>query len=238
MLLGATNFALYAGLLARSGPFRPQLAEVATLIGILAVATTLVGASLLWSANAPSIGSSLRLAAFQVASLGTATGLTTVDVSIWNHFALVLLLFLVFVGGCGGSTAGGIKVIRVALLAQIAWHELRRQVQPRRVAVLRLGGRVFPESMRAQVLAFLLLYVLVFVVASLAVAGVGVDFQSALGTVAATLNTVGPSVGPTEYADLPEVGRLLLSATMLVGRLEVLTVVVLLVPALWRRHPR
>lgn len=238
MLLGATNFALYAGVLARAGPHRPQLAEVATLVGILAGVTLLIGASLLWAADAPSIGSSLRLAAFQVVSLGTASGLTTTDLSGWNHFALLLILFPVFVGGCAGSTAGGLKVIRVALLAQIAWHALRRQVQPRRVAVLRLGGRVFPESMRGEVPAFLLLYLLVFAVASVGMGGLGVDFQSAIGTVAATLNTVGPSVGSTEYADLPEAGRLLLSACMLVGRLEVLTVLVLLVPALWRRQPR
>jgi len=238
MLLGATNFALYAGVLARAGPHRPQLAEVATLVGVLAGVTLLIGASLLWAADAPSIGSSLRLAAFQVVSLGTATGLTTTDFSGWNHFALLLILFLVFVGGCAGSTAGGLKVIRVTLLAQIAWHALRRQVQPRRVAVLRLGGRVFPESMSREVPAFLLLYLLVFAVASVGMGGLGVDFQSAIGTVAATLNTVGPSVGSTEYADLPEAGRLLLSACMLVGRLEVLTVLVLLVPVLWRRQPR
>ncbi|MDP8944033.1 MAG: TrkH family potassium uptake protein, partial [Actinomycetota bacterium] len=238
MVLGATNFALYVGVLARSGPYRPQLAEVATLLAILAGATIVVATSLFWAANSPDFGSALRLAAFQVVSLGTATGFTTADLSGWNHFALVLMLFLVFVGGCAGSTAGGLKVIRVALLAQIAWQELRRQVQPRRVAVLRLGGRVFPETMRGEVLAFLLLYLLVFVVASAGMAGLGVDFQSALGTVAAALNTVGPSVGPTEYADVPEAGRLLLSATMLVGRLEVLTVLVLLVPALWRQRPR
>ena len=238
MLLGATNFALYAGVLARAGPLRPQIVEVATLVGILAGVTVLVGASLLWAANAPSIGSSLRLAAFQVVSLGTTTGLTTADVSAWNHFAFLLVLLLVFVGGCAGSTAGGLKVIRVALLARIAWHALRRQVQPRRVAVLRLGGRVFPERMREEVLAFLLLYLLVFVVASVGIAALGVDFQSAIGTVAAALNNVGTSLGPTEFADVPEAGRLLLSACMLVGRLEVLTVLVLLVPALWRRHPR
>jgi len=238
MLLGATNFALYAGVLARAGPHRPQLAEVGTLVGILAGVTLLVGASLVWAADTPSIGASLRLAAFQIVSLGTATGLTTTDFSTWNDFALLLILVLVFVGGCAGSTAGGLKVVRVVLLAQIAWHALRRQVQPRRVAVLRLGGRVFPEGLRGEVPTFLVLYLLVFIVASVGMAGLGVDFQSAIGTVAATLNTVGPSIGPTGYADVPEAGRLLLSACMLVGRLEILTVLVLLVPALWRRHPR
>jgi trk system potassium uptake protein len=137
-----------------------------------------------------------------------------------------------FVGGCAGSTAGGMKVIRIILLGRIAEQEVTRQLQPSSVKVLRLGGRPFPEQVRAAVLSFGLIYALVFVVGSFALAMTGVDLATAISGTSATLNVIGPGLGDVGAVDnfraIPAGGRAVGIVLMLIGRLEVFTVVALL----------
>jgi trk system potassium uptake protein TrkH len=143
-----------------------------------------------------------------------------------------------FVGGCAGSTAGGMKVIRVMLLAKAAGQEVQHQLQPRAVQVLRVRGRVFPESVRRGVFAFFGLYTAVFVAGTLAMAAVGLDPVTAASSSASALNIIGPALGDVgaseNFTAVPDSGRWILSGLMLVGRLEVFTVLVLLTPAFWR----
>jgi trk system potassium uptake protein len=173
-----------------------------------------------------------RQAAFSVTSITTTTGYTTADFDTWNEFARLGLVVLMFVGGCAGSTAGGMKVIRIILLGRIAEQEVTRQLQPSSVQVLRLGGRPFPEQVRAAVLSFSLIYALVFVVGSLALAMTGVDLATAISGTSATLNVIGPGLGDVGAVDnfraIPAGGRAVGIALMLIGRLEVFTVVALL----------
>ena len=231
MALAAINFAFYWRAI-RGGPLRPQFAEVRAFLVILVVAIAAVAASLLIADNVTGVSEAIRQAAFSVTSITTTTGYTTADFDTWNEFARLGLLVLMFVGGCAGSTAGGMKVIRVILLGRIAEQEVTRQLQPSSVQVLRLGGRPFPELVRAAVLSFALIYALVFLVGAFALAMTGVDLATAISGTSATLNVIGPGLGDVGAVDnftaVPAGGRAVGLVLMLIGRLEVFTVVALL----------
>jgi trk system potassium uptake protein TrkH len=238
MTAGGVNFAFYWLALRGRDRLWPQAAEVRAYLLIIAGATVAVTAALMLAEHTDRLGTSLRSSAFAVVSVITSTGYTTVDFDEFPDFARVALLLLMFVGGCAGSTAGGMKVIRIMLLGKAAAQEVQRQLQPSAVQVLRLRGRVYPEAVRRGVFAFFGLYVTVFAVGTLSMAAAGLDPVSAAASVSATLNVIGPGlgdVGATEnFAAVPESGRWILSTLMLIGRLEVFTVLVLLTPAFWR----
>jgi trk system potassium uptake protein TrkH len=144
------------------------------------------------------------------------------------------LVVLMVIGGCAGSTAGGVKVVRTLLLSKSGWQEMKRQVQPSVVQVLRLGGRPFSEEIRRAVFSFFLLYVLIFVAGSLALAASGLDPVTAISGTAATLNMVGPGLGEVgaheSFEAFSPFARFVGALLMLAGRLEIFTVVALLVP--------
>jgi trk system potassium uptake protein TrkH len=231
MTLAAVNFAFYWRAI-KGGPLWPQLAEIRAFLGVLIVAIVAVTISLLIADDVSGVARATRDAAFSVVSITTTTGYTTADFDDWNEFARLALLVLMFVGGCAGSTAGGMKVIRIVLLGRIARQEVDRQLQPSSVQVLRLGGRPFPEQVRAAVLGFALIYALVFLAGSFAIAMTGVDLATAISGTSATLNVIGPGLGDVgavdNFAAIPEGGRAVAIVLMLIGRLEVFTVVALL----------
>lgn len=231
MAAGAVNFAVYWRAI-RGGPLRPQLAEVRAFLVVLVAAIAAVAISLLAADNVDGAAEAVRQSAFTVTSIATSTGYTIADFDAWNEFARLGLLALMFVGGCAGSTAGGMKVIRVLLLGRIAGQEIERQLQPTEVQVLRLGGRPFPEVLRAAVLSFALIYALVFVAGCFALATTGVDLATAVSGTSATLNIIGPGLGDVgavdNFAAIPAGGRVVAIVLMLIGRLEVFTVVALL----------
>ncbi|HEV2060077.1 MAG TPA: TrkH family potassium uptake protein [Solirubrobacteraceae bacterium] len=239
MIAGGVNFAFYWRAMRGRSSIWPQAAEVRAYLLIILGATAAMTATLLLGDDAVGVAESLRAAAFTAVTIGTTTGYTTVDFDVWPDFARIMVLVLMFVGGCAGSTAGSMKVIRVMLLGKAAAQELQRQLQPKAVQVLRTRGRVFSEEVRRGVFAFFAIYLAVFAAGTLAMAASGLDPMTAVGSTAATLNTIGPGlgdVGATEsFAAVPEGGRWILSALMLIGRLEIFTVLVLLTPAFWRR---
>lgn len=239
MVAAGVNFAFYWRAL-RGGGIWPQFAEVRAYLLILAGSIGIVTLSLAVASGDPHGWSGLRHAAFSVTSVMTNTGYTTVDFDGWNDYARSHLLLVMFLGGCAGSTAGGLKIIRVVLLAKSVGQEIERQLSPKRVQVLRSGGRVFSEEIRRGVLSFTAIYAVVAVVGTLLMTASGLDIISALSSVAATLNLVGPGlnkVGAAEnFGQVSDGGLWILSAMMLIGRLEVFTVLVLLTPAFWRRH--
>ncbi|MGI8632341.1 MAG: TrkH family potassium uptake protein [Solirubrobacterales bacterium] len=239
MALSGINFAFYWKAVTGKGLF-PQFAEVRVYLSILAVATLVVATSLVVSDHVNSIGQGLRESAFTVTSLMTTTGYTTADYDVWNDFVRLGLIILMFVGACAGSTTGGMKVIRVVLLAKSAAQEVRRQLQPARVSILRLGGKTFGDGVREGLLGFFFIYVMVFIVATMLLLALGLDMISAFSAVAATLNVIGPGleqVGASEsFQAVPDAGKWVLSACMLIGRLEVFTVIALLAPSFWRRR--
>ena len=237
MIAGGVNFAFYWRAM-RGARIWPQAAEVRAYLVILAGSTVFLTASLLIADDVGGFWESLRAGAFSAASIVSSTGFVTDDFDSFNDFARVSLLLLMFVGGCAGSTAGGMKVIRVLLLAKTAVHEVQRQLRPTAVQVLRTRGRVYSEEVRRGVLGFFFIYVTVTVIGALALLAAGLDLVSGVSGAIATVNIVGVAIGPlgpTEsYALVSDGGRAILCVLMLVGRLEVFTVLVLFTPAFWR----
>ena len=238
MVAGAINFSFYWAAIRGRDRLWPQAAEVRAFLLILLAAGAVVTGSLLLAEEGRGVAETVRGAAFSVVTAVTGTGYTTVDFDEWPDFTRLLLLGLMFVGGCAGSTAGGMKVIRVMLLGRAAVQEVQRQLQPRAVQVLRVRGRLFSEEVRRGVFAFFALYLMVFLAGTLAMAAFGLEPVTAASSVVATLNIIGPGLGDVgaseNFTAVPEGGRWVLSALMLIGRLEIFTVLVLLTPAFWR----
>ncbi len=184
------------------------------------------------------LSTAFRYAAFQVVSILTTTGFATADYEAWPPLTQVILFLCMFLGGCAGSTGGGIKCLRILLLMKHGYRELMHLVHPHAVSQVKLGGRVVPAEVLHSVWGFFILYVGLFVAFSLLMAALGVDMVTAFSSVAATLGNIGPGfglVGPAEnYAGLPSLAKWLLSMSMLLGRLEIYTVIVLLMPEFWR----
>lgn len=179
----------------------------------------------------------IRSSAFQVVSILTTTGFATADFDQWPSASKVMLVALMFVGGCAGSTGGGIKQVRFLLFFKYARLRLRTLVHPQAVGAIKLGGINVPQEVLISILGFFALYIAFFLVASLMVTALGVDIVTGTTSVIATLNNVGPGlhmVGPAHsYSDLPWLAKLILSFCMLAGRLELYTVAVLLTPDFW-----
>ena len=184
-------------------------------------------------------GFSLRVAAFQAVTILTGTGFGTHDYDQWPHFSRMLLFVVMFFGGCAGSTAGGIKIVRIVMLAKIAYWRVESTFRPKTVRVVRIGDHVIDDDTRKSVHAFFVIYICWFAIGTLFMSALGLPFESSMGAVAATLNNIGPGfgiVGPThDFSQIPAVGKLFLSLCMVLGRLELLSICVLFVPAFWRR---
>lgn len=182
---------------------------------------------------------SLRYAAFQVVSIITTTGYSIVDYDIWPDFSRWLLLILMFIGGCSGSTAGGIKVIRIYTLVKKCRLELFKLRHPQAVTQLTIGDKRISDEVSTGILTFFFLYMLVFTLAVICLTSYGLDLVSSLSAVAATLGNIGAGlelVGPmNSYLPIPDAGKYLLSGCMLMGRLEIYTVLVFLFTGLSRK---
>jgi len=182
---------------------------------------------------------SIRYAAFQTLSIISTAGFATVNYDIWPPFSRGILLVLMFIGGSAGSTAGGIKVIRIYALMKKGFQELYKLIHPRAVTSLKIGNRAVSEEVSTSILGFFFLYIIVFVVAAITLTSFGIDIVSSISAVAATLGNIGPGlglIGPLKtYVPLPITGKLLLSFCMLLGRLEIYTVLVFMLSGFWRK---
>ena len=175
---------------------------------------------------------------FQVVSFGTNTGFTsTSDYSSWPLFIPILLAIIGLIGGCAGSTSGGLKIIRAILVRKQAIREMYKLIHPNGVFPIKLGDKVMSESVVNSVWGFIAGYFLVFIIAWLLLMASSVDQITAFSAVAACISNVGPGIGgvSVNYANLPDSAQIILGAVMLIGRLEVFTVLVLFVPDFWRR---
>ncbi len=181
----------------------------------------------------------LRHGLFQVTSIITTTGYATADFEAWPTLPKVILLFCMFLGASAGSTGGGVKVLRLLLLLKHAHRELRRLIHPRAVYAVKLGGRAVPDEVLNKVWGFLGLYLVLFMCGFLALGALGLDLTTSYAAVMATIGNIGPGlgmVGPSDnYAAIPLVGKWILIGCMLLGRLEIYTVIILLMPEFWRK---
>ncbi|MDD3449465.1 MAG: TrkH family potassium uptake protein [Gammaproteobacteria bacterium] len=238
MLLGGMNFAVHYQVVRGRDP-RAWLrdVEVRTFVSVTA-AVTAATALTLWLRGAyPDPLTSLRDAAFQVASVITSTGFTTTDFSLWPLFLPLLLMLISFVGGCGGSTAGGMKVMRFVLLFQQSRREVRRLIYPRAIVPVKIGGRVVDQRIIRSVWGFFAVYVSLFVLLMLGLMATGLDQVTAFGAIATCMNNLGPGLGEVagNFTTVNPVAKWLCTLAMLLGRLEIFTLLVLLSPAYWRR---
>lgn len=182
----------------------------------------------------------LRKAVFQTVAIITTTGYVTTDFELWIPAGQLLVLAMMFIGGCASSTGGSMKVIRIVILVKHAAHEIRKLVHPTAVYPVRFGERLISDDVIRNVLGFFLFYMGIFVTVSIVMSAMGLDMVSALSVTASAIGNIGPalgSLGPTDnYAHLPALGKLLLNFCMLLGRLELFTVIVLFSRTFWKER--
>jgi trk system potassium uptake protein TrkH len=235
MLVAGANFALHFWLLRGEQKRLLRDPEFRLYICIISCATLLI-TLMLWRSSGIH---SIRLALFQAVSILTTTGFTTANFDTWSGTARMILFVLMFVGGCAGSTSGGIKVVRILLLAKYGYRELFRSLHPKAILPVRLGRKMVPQNVMESILSFFILYIFIFVIASLIMSALGMDVISATSAAATTLGNVGPGfnlIGPAmHFGDVHPIGKLVLILCMWIGRLEIYTVVVLLIPEFWKR---
>ncbi|MFQ5788467.1 MAG: TrkH family potassium uptake protein, partial [Thermodesulfobacteriota bacterium] len=203
---------------------------------LLAIFAVLIVSLELWLKNHHSFIQALRYSSFQVVSISTTTGYTTTNFDIWPPLSKSLLLILMFLGGCAGSTAGAIKSIRIVVLFKKVFREMYKLIYPKVVMPIRLEKSAITDDVVSGITSFVLLYLLIFIIGSLLILGVeNIDIMTAISAVAATIGNVGPGfgqVGPLEnYGDFSYFTKIILSLLMLVGRLELFTILVLFTPA-------
>ena len=174
---------------------------------------------------------------FQVVSIITTTGFVTTNYLVWPPVFWMILFLLFFVGGSAGSTGGGVKVTRILLLIKNSLLELRRLIHPNAIIPVRLNNKPVAQNIVFVVISFFLIYITIFAFGAVALVGMGLDFTSAIGASASSLGNIGPalgSVGPVEnYAHLPNSAKWFLSFLMLLGRLELFTVLIIFSPTFW-----
>ena len=237
MLVSAINFALHFTVV-RSRSLRTYFGDTevrAFMVFMLLVITTAITVLAVWETY-PSSGQTILHGAFQVISIGTTTGFTTTGFLWWPSFLPVLLIIMSAIGGCAGSTAGGMKMIRFVLLYKQGKREIGQLIHPSALVTVKIGNKPVPDHVINAVWGFFSLYILSYVGLSIAVTATGVDLITAFSAVTACLNNLGPGLGAVaeNYALLNPVTKLILTATMLLGRLEIFTLLVLLTPAFWR----
>jgi len=238
MVIAGINFSLhYLALHRRSLRFYFFDSEVKAYILILTVLSVITITLLLKEGVFTDTSDAVRYGLFQVISIATTTGFTTAGFSYWPGLLPVLLIIGSFVGGCAGSTAGGMKVIRVELLFRQGRREIERLLHPNAVLPIKLNKKPVPDNVINAVWGFFALYVISFVTLGLLMMASGSDIVTAFSATAATLNNLGPGLGEVadNYQSISDSGKWILSFSMLLGRLELFSLLVVLTPAFWKR---
>ena len=237
MFVAGVNFSLHYKAIKGSFSSYNKDREFISYLTLIIVLSFLIFLSVSWNQNQYLL-ENLRHAMFQTISIITTTGFGTSDYEVWPFFAQAVLLSLMFVGAMGGSTGGGMKIVRVMVLAKYAASETRRMLHSRALIPVRIGKQYINEDVVRNTLGFFLFFVTSFAISSLALTFMGVDLLSSIGAAASAMSNIGPGLGtfgPTDnYALLPSAGKWILSFCMLLGRLEIFTVIVLLSRTFWK----
>lgn len=238
MALFGVNFSVYYFLLRRNWRASLRNSELHVYLCILLGATLIIAFNIL-----PQVGdfaTSLRQSFFQVSTIMTTTGYATTDFNLWPQLSRTVLVMLMLIGSCAGSTGGGNKVVRLQLLVKAMVREIRRTVHPRSVNTIRLDGHAVDESVISSTLAFFFAYFFVLLVSVLIVSIDGFSFETNFTAVVATLSNIGPGldmVGPMgNFSQFSDLSKIVLSLCMLIGRLEVFPILMLAAPSAWRKY--
>ncbi len=252
MFLAGMNFALHFRMIRGQAITVFRDAEFRVYAMIVAAATLLISLSV-WqasmsvipnqmtatSAGYESVAEALRFGAFQAVAIITTTGFGTADFEMWPPLAIGIIFILFFVGGMAGSTGGGVKVIRQILLFKNSFREIKQLIHPSAVIPVRISGKVVPQDVLKNVLSFIVLYFGLIFFGTVVLGALGLDLVTSFSGAMSCVGNIGPAfgtLGPAEnYAHIPAVGKWVLSLLMMAGRLEIFTVMILFVPAFWRR---
>jgi trk system potassium uptake protein TrkH len=184
--------------------------------------------------------SAFRHALFQVLAIVTTTGFVTADYTLWTPFLTIFFFGLMFLGGSAGSTSGGIKIVRHLIMIKNGVLEFKRTLHPNAILPVRYNSKAIQQPIVFNILAFFILYMLAFIIGTLVFSWMGLDFSTALGGAASSLGNVGPALGDlgpvNNYGNLPGMAKWWASFLMLIGRLELFTVLILLTPFFWRNR--
>lgn len=239
MVLSGVNFSIYYSLFKRKWKEvikdeELRLYLIIILIAVISIAINLYGNSY------NSLGLAFRDSFFQVGSIITTTGYATADFDLWPTFSKAILLLLMFIGGCAGSTAGGMKVVRILVILKIIKREVLKIFHPRAMSPVKVNSKILQNEIVAGIYSFSGLYIIIFALSTILVSLEGVDLVSAMSSVAATLGNIGPGlgfVGPTStFFGYSQIAKLFFSFLMLLGRLELFTIFALLAPKNWRKE--
>ena len=248
MLLAGTNFVLSYFIFTKK--FKKIIAdeEFKVYLSFILVFTLLAAAIILNQENTvvlensfswPQIETSFRAALFQVIAVITTTGFVSTDFTQWTPFLTIVFFGLMFLGGSSGSTSGGVKVVRHMLMIKSGFLEFKRALHPNAIIQARYNNKTMSDSIAYNILGFFILYMLSFIIGAVGFGSLGINFESAVGLSASTLGNVGPALGDfgpsSTYAALPHPGKLWASFLMLLGRLELFTVLIILTPFFWRK---
>ena len=238
MLLAGVNFSLHYQMLKGKPLAFWRDSECRFYLSVTVILIVLVSFNI-YGQVYQDIGNALRHGAFQVISILTTTGYATADFNQWPAMSKLILLLCMFMGASAGSTGGGMKLMRIMCCFKYCYKELFNLVHPHAVAPVKIGGKTVSDAVIGSILGFLALYMGLFGICSILLAGLGVDFITAFSAVAASIGNIGPGlglVGPIgNYADIPDLGKWLLIWCMLLGRLEIYTVIIFLVPEFWKK---
>ena len=238
MIVGSLPFALYLDVVRGRPRVLWRDSQVRAFAAVL-LAGTVCLVLWHWLSSELSFAVALRSATFNAVSIITGTGFVTADYGLWGGFALIVFFFFMFLGGCAGSTSCGIKMFHIQVLFATASSQMQRLLRPHGVFVAHYNRRPIPTTVSNAVMSFFFLFLVTYVILTLALTALGLDFITSLSSAAAAITNVGPALGPTTgpagtYVTLPDAAKWLLAAGMLLGRLELLTVLVLLTPRFWR----
>lgn len=238
MLLGGINFTLYFYLF--KGQFKKIFTneEFKSYLLVVSVFTCMIMGYLLLKNIETDWETAFRNSLFYVLSMMTTTGQVTVDFAAWPPFACLLLWIIMLSGASSGSTSGGIKISRIVLLIKNSYYEFKRLIHPNAVLPTRYNGQIVSTQVINNLLAFIIIYVLIALVSSVIFTATGLSFEDAFGTSVSALSNVGPSIGTVgtgNFAAFSDVAKWLMSFLMLVGRLELFTVLIVLTPAFWKK---
>jgi trk system potassium uptake protein TrkH len=238
MLIGGISFSVHYTVWRTLRPtYYARDAQLRTFLIVVAVLSLIVGVLLYATREVPGMLASAWTAVFEAVSVLTSTGFAVADFSLWPLALPVLLIFASFIGGCAGSTAGGIKVIRFMIVGKQALAHIRKLIHPQSVNPIRVGDRTVEPSIIDSVWGFFTIYVIVFAVLMVGLTLDGMDQVTAFGAVATALNNLGPGLGKVAvtFAGVGAGSKALLVFAMIAGRLEIFTLLVLFTPAFWRR---
>jgi len=238
MVIFSINFNLYYFILIGKAKDILKNEELRAFLLLCALATV----AIVWNTFSlyDNFGDNIRTSFFQVASIMSTTGYSTTDFNLWPEFSKTLLVFLTMIGACAGSTAGGLKVSRVLILIKSIFREIRHMLRPRSVNVVRQDGEALPDETVRSASSYLVFYVVILAVTVLLITIDGFGFETNFTAVLTCLNNVGPGlgvVGPAgNFEAYSAFSKLLLSLNMLLGRLEIIPMIILFTPFAWKKH--